>query len=87
MKESEGLTFEFHADFKALLEATVRTSFALRFVNVTGSIGHTRVGFLVLHRPFEESFTRLARQQAVMVAGYFVAAHRTQFFNAFFRVG
>jgi len=81
-----GLTFQFHADFEALLETAVRTALPLRLVDMAAPVSHTRVHLLVLHRSLEEAFTRLACQQAVMVTGHFVATHRTQFLDTLLRV-
>lgn len=49
--------------------------------------GNARVHFFVLHGPLEEAFTRLAREQTVMVTGNLISAHRTQFLDALFGVG
>lgn len=81
------LTFEFHADFETFLEPAKRASFPLGLVYVTRPLGHARVHFLVLHGTFEEAFTRLAREQTVMVTGHLVAAHRAKFLDALFGVG
>lgn len=54
----------------------------MRFVDVTVAVGDTRVDLLVLNRPLEEAFAGLAREKAVVISGHFVAAHRTQFFDA-----
>lgn len=81
-----GLTFEFHAHFKALLETAKGASFPLGFVDVTLALSYTRVHFLVLDGPFEKAFARLAGEKAVMVAGHFVSADRTKLLDAFLGV-
>lgn len=90
MKESEnmqeGLTFKFHADVQALLEAAVRTPLPLTFVNVATAVRDTLVHFLVLYSTLKKSFARLARQQAVVVSGHLITAHWTQLLDALFGV-
>lgn len=49
------LTLEPHADAQALLEATVRTSLPLGFVNATVLILCARVSLVILNRPFEKA--------------------------------
>lgn len=81
------LTFQFHADLEALLEAAVGTPLPLGLVYVAASVGHTRVHLLVLHGPLEEALAGLAGEKTVVVTGHLVAAHRTQLLDAFLRVG
>lgn len=81
-----GLTFEFHADFQALLKPTEWTPFPLRFVYVTTSFRHARVNFLVLNGSFEKSLTGFAREEAVVVAGDLVAANWAELLDAVLRV-
>lgn len=80
------LTFEFHADFQTFLEPAERTPLPLGLVDVTRPLGHARVHFFVLHGPLEKAFARFAREQTVMVTGHLVAAHGTQFLDAFLGV-
>jgi len=53
----KNLTFEPHTDTETLLEATVRTAFALSLVHVTFLVVDTHVDLLVLHSPLEKPFT------------------------------
>lgn len=69
------------------MKTAERTPLPLCFVDVTRSLGDARIHLFVLHGPLEEAFARFAREQAVMVTGNLVAAHRTQFLDAFLRVG
>jgi hypothetical protein len=54
---------------------------------VAGSIGDAGIGLFVLNGSLEESFARFAGEQSVMIAGDFIAANWTQFFNSFLGVG
>lgn len=69
------------------MESAIRAPLALRLVDVTRPVGHATVGFFVLNGPLEEALARLARQQAVMVAGHLVSTDGTQLLDAFLRVG
>jgi hydrogenase/urease accessory protein HupE len=79
-------SFQSHANVQALLEAAVRASFPLGFVDNATLISHARVDFLVLHSALEEPLARFAGQQAVVVAGYLIAADRTKFLKPFLGV-
>lgn len=85
-KMQDELTFKFHADVQALLEAAVRTPLPLTFVNVATAVRHTLIHFLVLHRALEKSLARFTRQQSVVVSGHLIAAHWTQLLDALFGV-
>lgn len=61
IKKKQLLTFEFHANIEALLEAAKWTALPLCFVYVAGSFSDTRVHLLVLNGPLEETLTGLAR--------------------------
>lgn len=54
------LTFEFHANVEALLEAAKWAALSLCFVYVAGSLCDTRVHLLVLYGPLEETFAGFA---------------------------
>ena len=82
--KKKGLTFELHPDFETLLETTVRAPLPLSLIDLTVSVRHTRVHFLVLDGPLEESFAGLAGQQAVVIAGHFVTAHGAGFLDEAF---
>ncbi len=81
------LTFQLHADLETLLKPAVGTPLPLRFVNHTRTVCHTVVDLLVLDGPLEEALAGLARQEAVVVAAHFVAAHRAQVLHVILGVG
>jgi len=48
-------TFQFHANFKTLLKATVRTSFPLSFINDARLVLQTNILLTILHGPLEKT--------------------------------
>ena len=80
------LTFQLHAHLEALLKATVGTSLTLTLVNVAAALCDARVDLLILNGSLEEALAGLAGEQAVVVAGDAVAAHRTLLLDALLRI-
>lgn len=54
---------------------------------MTTAVRDTSIHLLVLHCALEEALTGLARQEAVVVSGHFVATHWTQFLEALLGIG
>ena len=51
------------------------------------ALGDAGVHLLVLHRSLEEALARLTCEQAIVVTGHAVTAHRTLLLDAVLRVG
>jgi hypothetical protein len=77
------LTFQLHSHFETFLEATIRASFSLCFVNVTISVSNTGINFFVLDGALEEALAGFTGQKTVVISRDLIAANRAQLFNPF----
>jgi hypothetical protein len=64
-----------HADLQALLESTELAAVSSTLIYRASPLGQAYIFRALLHSPFEETLTSLARTHAIMLTGRGVAAH------------
>lgn len=71
------ITLKYHALFDTLLKSTILAAIPLGLGDFAGTIRHTSVNPPVLNRPFEEPFTSLAGDYAVVQTGGLILTYHT----------